>query len=268
MGRRDRRRSTRARSRCRSTPTTWPTSCTRRARPGLPKGVLVRHRNVAMIPNSAPQWTSRGWLHGAPLFTFAGMSFIFNPMKMGLTGLYMPHFDVDHWFDVVERDKPMMIFLVPAMAELITASPRFEARRPVGADRGVDRQRAARAGDAEEAAGPDAAGVGDQLLRPHRSRARVHHDAEGRGAEAHRLGRQADAADGGEGRRSRHRRRSAPPNDVGELLVRLPGQAARVLQGRRRERGRRGPTTAGCAPATSRTSTPTASSTSPAASRT
>jgi len=92
---------------------------------GLPKGVLVRHRNVAMIPNSAPAWTNLGWLHGAPLFTFAGMSFIFNPMKMGLAGLYMPKFDVDRWFDVVEHDKPMMIFLVPAMAELITASPRF-----------------------------------------------------------------------------------------------------------------------------------------------
>src|SRR5262249_2058525 len=59
-------------------------------------------------------------------FTFAGMSFIYNPMKMGLAGLYMPRFDVDHWFDVVERDGPMMIFLVPAMAELITASSRFE----------------------------------------------------------------------------------------------------------------------------------------------
>jgi acyl-CoA synthetase (AMP-forming)/AMP-acid ligase II len=93
---------------------------------GLPKGVLVRHRNVAMIPNNGPQWSNRGWLHGAPLFTFAGMSFIFNPMKMGLAGLYMPRFDVDHWFDVVEGDDPMMIFLVPAMAELITASPRFE----------------------------------------------------------------------------------------------------------------------------------------------
>jgi acyl-CoA synthetase (AMP-forming)/AMP-acid ligase II len=92
---------------------------------GLPKGVLVRHRNVAMIPNCAPNWTNLGWLHGAPLFTFAGMSFIFNPMKMGLTGLYMPKFDVDRWFDVVEHDKPMMIFLVPAMAELITASARF-----------------------------------------------------------------------------------------------------------------------------------------------
>jgi acyl-CoA synthetase (AMP-forming)/AMP-acid ligase II len=93
---------------------------------GLPKGVLVRHRNVAMMPNGAPMWTKRGWLHGAPLFTFAGMSFIYNPMKLGMAGLYMPRFDVDHWFDVVERDRPMMIFLVPAMAELLTASDRFD----------------------------------------------------------------------------------------------------------------------------------------------
>jgi acyl-CoA synthetase (AMP-forming)/AMP-acid ligase II len=92
---------------------------------GLPKGVLVRHRNVAMMPNGVPQWTGRGWLHGAPLFTFAGMSFIFNPMKMGLAGFYMAKFDTDHWFDVVEHDRPMMIFLVPAMAELITAHARF-----------------------------------------------------------------------------------------------------------------------------------------------
>ena len=92
---------------------------------GLPKGVLVRHRNVAMMTNCVPAWTGLGWVHGAPLFTFAGMSFIYNPMKLGLAGLYMPKFDVDHWFDVVERDRPMMIFLVPAMAELITASLRF-----------------------------------------------------------------------------------------------------------------------------------------------
>jgi acyl-CoA synthetase (AMP-forming)/AMP-acid ligase II len=39
----------------------------------------------------------------------------------------MAKFDVDHWFDVVERERPMMIFLVPAMAELLAASPRFES---------------------------------------------------------------------------------------------------------------------------------------------
>ncbi len=94
---------------------------------GLPKGVLVRHRNVAMIPNCEPHWSGAGWLHGAPLFTFAGMSFIYNPMKMGLCGLYLPRFDVDRWFEVVARRRPAMAFLVPAMAELLTASPRFDA---------------------------------------------------------------------------------------------------------------------------------------------
>ena len=226
--------------RCRSTPTTSPTSCTRRARPGCPKGVLVRHRNVAMIPNCAPHWTNLGWLHGAPLFTFAGMSFIFNPMKMGLTGLYMPKFDVDRWFDVVERDKPMMIFLVPAMAELITASPRFADRRPVGPDRGVDRQRAARAGDVEEAAGPHAAGVGDQLVRPHRGRARVHHDAEGRGRQAHRFGRQTEPADGGARRRSRHRRRPARRSRSASCSCgcRASGASTTRTTARTRRRGR------------------------------
>ncbi len=93
---------------------------------GLPKGVLVRHRNVAMMPNCEPHWSGAGWLHGAPLFTFAGMSFIFNPMKMGLCGLYLPRFDVDRWFALVAARRPAMAFLVPAMAELLTASPQFD----------------------------------------------------------------------------------------------------------------------------------------------
>jgi len=92
---------------------------------GLPKGVVVRHRDVAMIPNNAPTWTGGTWLHGAPMFTFAGIAFIYNPMKLGLTGLYQPRFDVDRWFDAMERDRPTMVFLVPAMAELIAAHPRF-----------------------------------------------------------------------------------------------------------------------------------------------
>ena len=61
---------------------------------GLPKGVAVRHRNVAMIPNLESPWSGAGWLHGAPLFTFAGISFIYNPMKMGMVGLYQPKFEI------------------------------------------------------------------------------------------------------------------------------------------------------------------------------
>jgi acyl-CoA synthetase (AMP-forming)/AMP-acid ligase II len=92
---------------------------------GLPKGVAVRHRNVAMIPNHEPPWTGAGWLHGAPLFTFAGISFIYNPMKMGMVGLYFPRFDAGEWLRIAGRERPTMAFLVPAMAELLVAHPDF-----------------------------------------------------------------------------------------------------------------------------------------------
>jgi acyl-CoA synthetase (AMP-forming)/AMP-acid ligase II len=93
---------------------------------GRPKGVVVRHRNVAMVPNGVPRWTGSGWLHSSPMFTFAGIASTYNPMKLGMRLLYLPRFDVDDWFDVVERRRPAATFLVPAMAELLLASPRFE----------------------------------------------------------------------------------------------------------------------------------------------
>jgi acyl-CoA synthetase (AMP-forming)/AMP-acid ligase II len=95
---------------------------------GLPKGVAVRHKNVAMIPNNEPVWSATGWLHGAPMFTFAGIAFIYNPMKMGMAGFYLPKFDAGRWLELVERERPMMTMLVPAMAELLVAHPDFEKR--------------------------------------------------------------------------------------------------------------------------------------------
>ena len=93
---------------------------------GRPKGVVVRHRNVAMVPNGLPRWSGAGWLHASPMFTFAGIASTYNPMKLGLRLLYLPRFDADAWFDVVEQRRPSATFLVPAMAELLIASPRFE----------------------------------------------------------------------------------------------------------------------------------------------
>ncbi len=92
---------------------------------GRPKGVVVRHRNVAMLPNGRPPWSGAGWLHASPMFTFAGIASTYNPMKLGMQLLYLPRFDVDRWFDVVEERRPTATFLVPAMAELLIASPRF-----------------------------------------------------------------------------------------------------------------------------------------------
>ena len=94
---------------------------------GRPKGVVVRHRNVAMVPNGLPRWTGSGWLHASPMFTFAGIASTYNPMKLGMRLLYLPRFDVDRWLDVVDQRRPGAVFLVPAMAELLIASPRFAA---------------------------------------------------------------------------------------------------------------------------------------------
>jgi acyl-CoA synthetase (AMP-forming)/AMP-acid ligase II len=92
---------------------------------GLPKGVAVRHRNTHLIPNGEPPWTGNSWIHCSPLSTFAGISFVYNPMKMGMRGLYLPRFDPDPWFDAVEQWRPTMAFLVPAMVQLLLSHERF-----------------------------------------------------------------------------------------------------------------------------------------------
>jgi acyl-CoA synthetase (AMP-forming)/AMP-acid ligase II len=93
---------------------------------GLPKGVAIRHRNVALIPGEPnPQLSGGCWLHASPLFTFAGIGFIYNPMQLGLYGVYQPRFDAGRWLDVVEELRPQFVFLVPSMAQLLVAHPRF-----------------------------------------------------------------------------------------------------------------------------------------------
>jgi acyl-CoA synthetase (AMP-forming)/AMP-acid ligase II len=93
---------------------------------GVPKGIAVRHANLHILPNGEPEWTGAEWIHSSPLFTFAGISFIYNPMKMGMACNYMPRFDAERWLDTVEQRRPTMAFLVPAMAQLIATSDRFE----------------------------------------------------------------------------------------------------------------------------------------------
>ena len=93
---------------------------------GRPKGVVVRHRNVSMVPNGLPHWSGDGWLHASPFFTFAGIASVYNPMKLGMTGLYQPRFDAAAWMQVVQDRRPSAVFLVPAMAQLLIAHPDFE----------------------------------------------------------------------------------------------------------------------------------------------
>jgi acyl-CoA synthetase (AMP-forming)/AMP-acid ligase II len=93
---------------------------------GVPKGVAIRHRNVALIPGAPhPSYSGQCWLHASPLFTFAGIGFIYNPMQLGMWGVYQPRFDAGRWLEVVDELRPQFVFLVPSMAQLITAHPRF-----------------------------------------------------------------------------------------------------------------------------------------------
>jgi acyl-CoA synthetase (AMP-forming)/AMP-acid ligase II len=93
---------------------------------GRPKGVAVRHSNGSMIGAVDPNWTGGGWLHASPLFTFAGIALVYTPMKMGMQVIYQPRFDADRWFRVVEDERPVFLFLVPAMAHLLIDHPHFD----------------------------------------------------------------------------------------------------------------------------------------------
>ena len=93
---------------------------------GRPKGVAVRHSNASMIGAVEPNWTGGGWVHSSPLFTFAGISLVYTPMKLGLKVIYQPRFDADRWLRLVEEERPISVFLVPAMAHLLIDHPRFD----------------------------------------------------------------------------------------------------------------------------------------------
>ncbi|HWF16464.1 MAG TPA: AMP-binding protein [Acidimicrobiales bacterium] len=93
---------------------------------GRPKGVAVRHSNGSMIGAVDPNWTGGGWLHASPLFTFAGIALVYTPMKLGLQVIYQPRFDADRWLRVVKEERPVAVFLVPAMAHLLLDHPGFD----------------------------------------------------------------------------------------------------------------------------------------------
>ncbi len=94
---------------------------------GRPKGVTVRHGQIALLPNGRPGWQGTGWLTASPVFTFAGLGFIYNPMKAGMTVLFLPSFDAGRWLEIVDHERPVIAFVVPAMAQLLIHHPDFEA---------------------------------------------------------------------------------------------------------------------------------------------
>ncbi|HTR70553.1 MAG TPA: fatty acid--CoA ligase family protein, partial [Mycobacteriales bacterium] len=88
-----------------------------------PKGVAIRHSNSALFLRNNPDWTGRAWLHASPMFTFAGLTFVYTPMRMGLRTLYLPRFTVADWLRLLADEAPTNCFLVPSMVELLVADP-------------------------------------------------------------------------------------------------------------------------------------------------
>ena len=91
---------------------------------GAPKAVVVRSSlHATRVP---PHWLGLGFLTCSPFSTTSGALLINGPMLGGLSGWYLPRFDAGRWLSVVEDRRPVAAFLVPAMAQLIVAHPRFD----------------------------------------------------------------------------------------------------------------------------------------------
>jgi long-chain acyl-CoA synthetase len=91
---------------------------------GSPKAVLVRHAPFDPGGRRA-EWNGLGFMNCSPFSTTSGALLIFGPLRGGLSGWYLPRFDAEGWMRLVEEQRPVTAFLVPAMAQLIVAHPHF-----------------------------------------------------------------------------------------------------------------------------------------------
>jgi acyl-CoA synthetase (AMP-forming)/AMP-acid ligase II len=91
---------------------------------GRPKGVVVRHGGLSTTTRVPSSWLGLGFLTSSPFATTSGSLLVTGPLRSGLSGWFLPHFSAEAWLDAVERNRPVSAFLVPAMVELIVASPR------------------------------------------------------------------------------------------------------------------------------------------------
>lgn len=94
---------------------------------GRPKGVVIRHAGLSTTDRMPSNWIGLGFMSSSPFATTSGSLLITGPLRAGLSGWFLPRFSADAWLTTVERERPVSAFLVPAMVELLVASPGFEA---------------------------------------------------------------------------------------------------------------------------------------------
>ena len=91
---------------------------------GTPKAVVARAGSAGGRGRPA-RWNGLGFLTCSPFATTSGILLVDGPLRNGMSGWYLPRFDAGRWLELVERERPVTAFLVPAMAQLLVAHPRF-----------------------------------------------------------------------------------------------------------------------------------------------
>ncbi|HWE68174.1 MAG TPA: AMP-binding protein [Acidimicrobiales bacterium] len=94
---------------------------------GAPKGVTVQHGGLSSTDRVPSNWLGLGFISSSPFSTTSGSLLICGPMRGGLSGWFLPHFDPAQWLEAVAASRPVAAFLVPAMVQLIVAHPDFES---------------------------------------------------------------------------------------------------------------------------------------------
>ncbi len=97
---------------------------------GAPKAVIAPlaagpGTGTSVSPERPARWNGLGFMTCSPFATTSGILLVDGPLRNGMSGWYMPRFDAGRWLELVERHRPVVAFLVPAMAQLLVAHPRF-----------------------------------------------------------------------------------------------------------------------------------------------
>ena len=226
---------------------------------GTPKGVMLDHANlvamVEMITNALRLSPDDRCLLILPLFHVNGIVVsVLSPLAAGGATSITARFSASTFFDTVEALRPTYFSAVPAIYAMLERAARRRRARHV-----VDRVRDLRRGSDAGRADPPLRGP---LRHPASSRATGCRSAPARQRSTRSTGPASPARSVARSRASTSRSSATTagrrPTGTGEVLVRGRERDARLPQPAGRD-GRKCCATGGCAPATSATSTTTAS---------
>jgi acyl-CoA synthetase (AMP-forming)/AMP-acid ligase II len=100
---------------------------------GLPKGVMLTHRNIVANVEQANARIGLGSgdvvIGSLPFFHIFGMTVIMNMgLRNGAKVVTMPRFDLDQFLELIERHRATHLFIVPPIALALAKHPAVEGR--------------------------------------------------------------------------------------------------------------------------------------------